>query len=81
MHVGFEDPPRLAANAKDKEEALGYYRRIRDGIKAFVDRLPQALLEEDSGIDTGQQQVFERGTKSFLTQIPEDLLKKNEDEE
>jgi arsenate reductase (thioredoxin) len=43
VHVGFEDPPRLARNAKTEEEALGYYRRVRDEIRAFVERLPEIL--------------------------------------
>ena len=43
MNKGFDDPPRLAENAKDKEEAMGHYRRVRDKIKAFVERLPGAL--------------------------------------
>ena len=43
LHKGFDDPPRLAENAKDKEEAMGHYRRVRDEIKAFVERLPGAL--------------------------------------
>ena len=80
MHVGFEDPPRLAANAEDEEEAMGHYRRIRDEIRGFVDRLPQALLDEEFGSDAGQQQLFEGGIKSFLSQMPEDLLKKSEDQ-
>jgi len=43
VHVGFDDPPALAKMAKTKEEALGYYRRVRDEIRAFVDRLPEVL--------------------------------------
>ena len=44
MHVGFDDPPRLAKEAKSEEEALGYYRRVRDEIRAFVDfQLPTTL--------------------------------------
>jgi arsenate reductase len=81
IHVGFEDPPRLAADAKDEEEAMGHYRRIRDEIKTFVDRLPQALVEEGSGSAGNPQHLFESGIKSFLSQIPEDLLKKSEDRE
>ena len=81
MHVGFEDPPRLAAKAKDEVEAMGHYRRIRDEIKAFVEQLPEALLGEGSARAGDQQQVFESGIHSFLNQIPEDLLKKSEDQE
>ncbi len=43
LHVSFDDPPRLARNARTEEEALGYYRRVRDEIRAFVEQLPQAL--------------------------------------
>lgn len=43
IHAGFEDPPKLAAAAASEEEALEHYRRIRDEIKAFVDRLPETL--------------------------------------
>lgn len=45
MHVNFEDPPRLAANARTEEEALEHYRRIRDEIRAFVERLPDVLQQ------------------------------------
>ena len=43
VHVGFDDPPRLAADAKTEEEALAHYRRVRDEIRAFVETLPGAL--------------------------------------
>ena len=43
LHVGFDDPPALAANAATEEEALGHYRRVRDEIKAFVCTLPEFL--------------------------------------
>ena len=46
FHVSFEDPPRLAAKAKSEEEALIHYRRVRDEIRAFVERLPEALTQE-----------------------------------
>lgn len=42
-HVGFDDPPRLAREAESEEEALGHYRRVRDEIRAFVERLPEVL--------------------------------------
>ena len=42
-HVGFEDPPRLAREAKSEEEALAPYRRVRDEIRRFVESLPEAL--------------------------------------
>ncbi len=43
IHVGFEDPPALAANAATEEEALGHYRRVRDAIRDFVAGLPDNL--------------------------------------
>ncbi len=43
VHVGFDDPPKLAAAAKTEEEALDCYRRVRDEIRAFVEKLPEAL--------------------------------------
>ena len=43
VHVGFDDPPALARDAKDEEEGLSHYRRVRDEIRAFVETLPEAL--------------------------------------
>ena len=37
FHVSFDDPPRLAKNAKTDDEALSHYRRVRDEIRAFVE--------------------------------------------
>jgi arsenate reductase len=43
IHVGFEDPPRLARNAKSPEEILDIYRRIRDHIRDFIKTLPESI--------------------------------------
>ncbi|MCE5341023.1 MAG: arsenate reductase ArsC [Planctomycetaceae bacterium] len=43
LHVGFDDPPRLAKTAKTEQQALDIYRRVRDEIKQFVERLPDNL--------------------------------------
>ncbi len=43
VHKSFDDPPRLARDAKTEEEALGHYRRVRDEIRAFVETLPESL--------------------------------------
>jgi arsenate reductase len=47
VHVGFEDPPKLArelaANGATQEQQLDPYRRVRDEIKAFVQTLPESL--------------------------------------
>jgi arsenate reductase len=47
VHVGFDDPPKLAKNAATPEEGLAHYRRVRDEIRAFVaTRLPTLLASE-----------------------------------
>ena len=43
VHVGFDDPPKLAEKARSEEEALAHYRRVRDEIRAFVAGLPGSL--------------------------------------
>jgi arsenate reductase len=43
IHVGFDDPPRLAQTAKTEEEALVHYRRVRDEIRRFVEQIDQYL--------------------------------------
>ena len=36
VHIGFDDPPKLATKANTEEEALSHYGRVRDEIKTFV---------------------------------------------
>ncbi|NIP24952.1 MAG: arsenate reductase ArsC [Phycisphaerae bacterium] len=43
FHVGFDDPPKLAQEAGSEEEALDCYRRVRDEIKVFVEKMPENL--------------------------------------
>jgi arsenate reductase len=43
IHVGFDDPPRLAKSASNHDQAMSHYRRVRDEIRAFIETLPQAL--------------------------------------
>lgn len=43
FHISFDDPPRLMKNAKTEEEALSHYRRVRDEIREFVNKLPDNL--------------------------------------
>lgn len=45
VHVPFDDPPKLAKDAKTEEEALGHYRRVRDEIRRFVEQLPNSAKE------------------------------------
>lgn len=44
VHVGFDDPPRLAKTAATEAEGFEHYRRVRDEIRNFVqDHLPALL--------------------------------------
>lgn len=43
VHRGFPDPPVLAREAADEEEAMNHYRQVRDKIKHFVMALPGSL--------------------------------------
>jgi len=47
LHVGFQDPPRMAKAVAEtggsEEEQLDCYRTVRDQIKAFVETLPGSL--------------------------------------
>jgi arsenate reductase len=43
IHAGFDDPPKLAKQAKCEEDALNCYRRVRDEIHSYIERLPEAL--------------------------------------
>ncbi|MGE4545447.1 MAG: arsenate reductase ArsC [Pedobacter sp.] len=43
VHVGFDDPPKMAKSFTTEEDKLNCYRRIRDEIRAFVETLPEAL--------------------------------------
>ncbi len=50
VHVDFDDPPKLAERAKSEEEALVHYRRVRDEIRAFVEKMPESVGEMSSEI-------------------------------
>lgn len=45
LRAPLDDPPRLAAGAATDDEAMPHYRRVRDEIRAFVERLPERLAE------------------------------------
>lgn len=47
VHVGFDDPPRLAKGATSEDEALNHYRRVREEIRAFIETLPDALSDHE----------------------------------
>ena len=46
IHHGFEDPPKLVEGARNEEEAMAPYRRVRDEIRAYTETLPGFLDEE-----------------------------------
>lgn len=48
VHVGFDDPPRLAKDARSEEDAMVHYRRVRDQIRAFVETLPGSITQPGS---------------------------------
>lgn len=72
FHMGFDDPPRLAGNSQNEEEALGHYRRVRDKIKGFVENLPEILNRKKKDVVFDQIR-FVAGLKSVLDQLPESL--------
>ena len=71
IHVGFEDPPRLAENARDEEEAMQHYRRVRDQIKTFVEQLPDILTNKKPDIEFDPRQLLS-GISTGLSQRSED---------
>jgi arsenate reductase len=60
VHVGFEDPPKLTKHLPDGEEKLAVYRRVRDQIRAFVERMPEALKSEAKEARTPKSENDER---------------------
>lgn len=47
VHVPFDDPPQMAKNAQSEEEALKCYRRVRDDIRRFIEKLPDTLIKAE----------------------------------
>ncbi len=45
VHKSFDDPPALAKEAENEEEALFHYRRVRDEIRDWVAGFPGNLAE------------------------------------
>jgi len=43
VHVGFDDPPRLARLSRTDREAMAHYRRVRDEVRAFAEAMPASL--------------------------------------
>jgi arsenate reductase (thioredoxin) len=49
MHAGFPDPVALAKDTPDEDQKLTIYRRVRDAIAAFLEKLPEALPKLSDG--------------------------------
>ena len=47
VHVGFDDPPKLAAELKTEEEKLNCYRKVRDQIKKFVENEIDKIIKDE----------------------------------
>jgi arsenate reductase (thioredoxin) len=41
IHKGFDDPPKLAAQASNEEEAFSHYRRVCGEIRDFVEHIEE----------------------------------------
>jgi arsenate reductase len=48
VHVGFEDPPKLTKDLPEGGDKLAVYRRVRDEIRGFVEKMP-GVLEKSEG--------------------------------
>lgn len=46
IHVGFDDPPKMAAQYEDPKKKLDCYRKVRDDIRDYVLTLPESLTNE-----------------------------------
>jgi arsenate reductase len=45
LHVGFDDPPRLAKLPEHAADPLQPFRRVRDEIRAFIETLPATISD------------------------------------
>lgn len=43
FHISFGDPPRLTKEMTSEEDILNVYRRVRDEIRSFVEKIPEIL--------------------------------------
>ena len=48
LHVSFDDPPKLTMDLPEGEQKLAAYRRVRDEIRRFVQRMPGVLRKPAS---------------------------------
>lgn len=45
VHRPFPDPPMLARECRDHDQALDEYRKVRDAIRILIESLPESLSE------------------------------------
>lgn len=43
VHVGFDDPPRLAQQETTDEGRMSHYRRVRDEIRVFMEQFESRI--------------------------------------
>jgi arsenate reductase len=43
IHKGFDDPPGLSKSVDTEEEIIAGYRRVRDEIRIFIEKIPDSL--------------------------------------
>ena len=43
VHVGFQDPPKMAEAVEGEENKLDCYREVRDQIRDFIMTIPESL--------------------------------------
>lgn len=41
IHVGFDDPPAMAKELDNEEDAFACYQRVRDEIRSFIEKIPK----------------------------------------
>jgi len=46
IHIGFEDPPKMAEGLSDPEAQLNCYRKVCHKIKNFIMTLPELLFNQ-----------------------------------
>ena len=49
IHVGFDDPPKLAKDVETEEDKLNCYRRVRDEIKKFIEGFSSTEITNKKG--------------------------------
>jgi arsenate reductase len=45
LHVGFDDPPALARDARSDDQTMSHYRRVRDEIRAWILNIEACLSQ------------------------------------